>query len=61
MHHVVLAYIDAGTGSMLLQAAIAAIVALPIILRTQIARAARFVRFRGRGEDPGADGGAGPA
>ncbi len=59
MHHALLAYIDAGTGSMLLQAAIAAIVALPLILRTQLARAIRVVRSRGRDEDPGTDGGAG--
>ena len=41
-HH--LAYIDVGTGSMLIQVAIAAIVAIPLILRTQIGRGATFVR-----------------
>jgi hypothetical protein len=40
----VLAYIDAGTGSMIMQVAIAAILAIPFFLRNQIGRAARFLR-----------------
>jgi hypothetical protein len=46
MRHLLLAYIDAGTGSMILQAAIAALVAVPIILRSQISRAIQVVRSR---------------
>jgi hypothetical protein len=34
----VFAYIDVGSGSLIIQAAIAALVAAPFILRTQIAR-----------------------
>ena len=41
-----LAYIDAGTGSLILQGAIAAIIAVPFFLRTQIARGVAFVRTR---------------
>ena len=38
------AYIDPGSGSLIIQAAIAAIVAVPIFFRTQIARAVRVLR-----------------
>ncbi len=41
----VLAYIDPGSGSLIIQAVIAAIVAAPFVLRQQIGRAVR--RFRG--------------
>ena len=40
----VLAYIDPGSGSLLIQALIAAVVAIPIFFRNQIARAVRAVR-----------------
>jgi hypothetical protein len=46
--HVVLAYIDAGSGSLIVQAVIAALVAAPFVLRQQISRIAR--RLRGRPE-----------
>ena len=39
-----LAYIDAGTGSMVVQVVIAAIIAVPFILRTQLARGVNFVK-----------------
>jgi hypothetical protein len=39
-----LAYIDAGSGSLILQAVIAAAVAVPFFLRTQIGRGVRRLR-----------------
>jgi len=39
-----LAYIDAGSGSLIVQALIAAVIAVPIMLRSQIRRAASAVR-----------------
>lgn len=48
-----LAYIDAGTGSMLVQVLIGAIVAVPFIIKTQFARGVRIVRgIRGSKERP---------
>ena len=48
-----LAYIDVGTGSMILQVIIGGIVAVPFLLRTQVARLGRSVRDRlGRGAKP---------
>jgi hypothetical protein len=41
-----LAYIDPGSGSLVIQAAIAAIVAVPVFFRHQIARAVAAVRGR---------------
>jgi hypothetical protein len=41
---VVLAYLDAGTGSMIIQAAVAAIVTIPFLLRSYIRRAIARVR-----------------
>ena len=38
------AYIDPGSGSLIIQVAIAAIIAIPIFLRTQVARAIRSLR-----------------
>jgi hypothetical protein len=46
----VLAYIDPGSGSLIIQAAIAAVVAIPFFFRTQIARLARAVRRADDGE-----------
>jgi hypothetical protein len=40
----VFAYIDPGSGSLLVQALIAALVAVPIFFRQQISRAVRAVR-----------------
>ena len=39
-----LAYIDPGSGSLIIQAAIAAIIAIPIFFRSQIARVVRALR-----------------
>jgi hypothetical protein len=51
-----LAYIDAGTGSMVVQVVIAAIIAVPFILRTQLARGANFVKgVLGRKESESTD------
>ncbi len=41
------AYIDPGTGSLIIQALIAGMVAVPIFFRQQIARAVRAVRGGG--------------
>ena len=38
------AYIDPGSGSLIIQAAIAAIIAIPIFFRAQVARAMRMLR-----------------
>ena len=46
----ILAYIDAGSGSLIIQALIAAIVAAPFVLRQQISKAYR--RLRGRTDAP---------
>lgn len=53
MTHMLLAYIDPGSGSLLIQVVIATIVAVPFFFRTQIARLARFAREHrgGRSED----------
>jgi hypothetical protein len=48
MHHI-LAYIDPGSGSLIVQAAIATVVAIPFFFRQQIGRAVRFVRRGGDG------------
>lgn len=43
-----LAYLDATTGGLILQTLIAALVAIPFILRSQVARGLAFIRRRGR-------------
>jgi hypothetical protein len=48
------AYIDPGTGSLIIQAAIAAVIAIPILLRSQIARVVRALR---RSDDDAPTGG----
>ena len=45
----VLAYIDPGSGSLIIQALIAGLVAIPIFFRHQITRVIRRVRGRGEG------------
>jgi hypothetical protein len=54
--HVTLAYIDPGSGSLIIQVVVAALVAIPIFFRHQIARLARVVRGRraapGEGSGP---------
>ena len=49
-----LAYIDPGSGSLIIQAAIAAVIAIPIFFRTQIARVVRALR---RSDEPASAGG----
>lgn len=44
----ILLYIDPGAGSMVIQMLIAAAVAVPFFLRTQIARGIARIRGRGR-------------
>ena len=54
----VLAYIDAGTGSMIIQMAIAGLVAIPFFFRTQIGRGVRAMRrATGRDRDRARDAG----
>ena len=43
MEHL-LAYIDPGSGSLIIQAVIASVVAIPILLRSQIARGVGAIR-----------------
>ena len=54
MHDWFVAYIDAGAGSLIIQASIAAIVAVPFYLRRQIARTVRMLtRTHGRSDARG--------
>ncbi len=55
--HSVLAYIDPGSGSLAIQALIAALVAAPFVLRTQIAR----IWQRVRGDERATASGSAPA
>jgi hypothetical protein len=50
-----LAYIDPGSGSLIIQAAIAALIAIPIFFRSQIARVMRSIRRSDDGEPAGGD------
>ena len=59
MDHLV-AYIDAGTGSMILQVVIASVIAVPFFLRTQIGRGVQYVRTRLGRKDTGVLDDAGP-
>jgi hypothetical protein len=43
-----LAYLDPGSGSLLIQVIIASVLAVPYFLRTQIGRAISLVRGRGK-------------
>ena len=49
------AYIDPGTGSLIVQAVIATIVAVPLFFRAQIARAVRAVRRDGERDEERGD------
>lgn len=51
------AYIDPGSGSLIIQALIAGLVAIPVFFRHQIARVLRTVRGK---EEPGVEVAAGP-
>ena len=48
MHPWFLGYIDPGAGSLVIQATIAAILAVPYVLRRQIARAVKLLGRQGR-------------
>ncbi len=50
MTDLLLAYIDPGSGSLIIQVVIATIIAIPIFFRTQIARVVHLVR--GGKEEP---------
>ena len=50
MPETLLAYIDPGSGSLVIQVVIATIVAIPIFFRAQIGRFVRLVR--GRNDEP---------
>lgn len=56
MLHPVLAYIDPGSGSLIIQVVIASIIAIPVILRARIAQVARAFR-RDKGSAEGTDDG----
>lgn len=47
-----LAYIDPGTGSLIIQAVIAAMIAVPLFFRHQISRLANVVRHRSKPDEP---------
>jgi hypothetical protein len=49
------AYIDPSSGSLIIQAAIAALIAIPIFLRSQVGRAIRALRRSGDHEPTGGD------
>jgi hypothetical protein len=49
------AYIDPSSGSLIIQAAIAAVIAIPILLRSQVGRAIRALRRSGDHEPSGED------
>jgi hypothetical protein len=50
-----LAYIDPGSGSLIIQVAIATLVAIPIFFRTQITRIVNRVRGRTEAQAPADD------
>jgi hypothetical protein len=52
--HLPLAYIDPGSGSLIIQVAIATLVAIPIFFRHQIARATALLRRRSESTDASA-------
>ena len=48
----ILLYIDPGAGSMVIQAVLAGVLAIPFLFRTQVGRAVQRLRdLRGRGRD----------
>lgn len=56
MLHVVLAYIDPGSGSLIIQVLLASLIAIPVFFRNQIARLTGITR-RKDSEQPSADDG----
>jgi hypothetical protein len=51
MHLDALAYIDPGSGSLIIQAVIASVVAIPFFFRQQIGRVVRMIRRDGSADD----------
>jgi hypothetical protein len=49
------AYIDPSSGSLIIQAAIAAVIAIPVLLRSQLARVLRVLRHPDDHEPTGED------
>lgn len=56
MPHLDLAYIDPGTGSLVIQVVIASLIAIPVFFRSQIARVVGLMRGRKDGSLPTDDG-----
>ena len=55
MPDVVLAYIDPGSGSLIIQVLIASLIAIPVFFRNQIARITGFSRRRSEKQAPADD------
>ncbi len=54
-----IAYIDAASGSLIIQAVVAAVIAVPFFFRQQLGRHVRAVRGQGESDaEPAADAGA---
>ena len=54
MHlHALVAYIDPGSGSLIIQAVIASVVAIPFFFRQQIGRLVRMIRHDGTADETG--------
>ena len=51
-----LAYLDPGTGSLMIQAILAGALAVPFFFRSHIGAAVRWIRARGHAVDPDGDG-----
>jgi hypothetical protein len=49
------AYIDPSSGSLIIQAVIAAVIAIPVLLRSQVARALQALRHPGNNRPTGED------
>ena len=56
MIHVVLAYIDPGSGSLIIQVLIASLIAIPVFFRNQIARLTGITRRKNVDQPPADDG-----
>jgi len=52
MPHVVLAYIDPGSGSLMIQVLVASIIAIPVIFRSRLAQLTSALRRRKDTPDP---------
>jgi hypothetical protein len=52
MFHPILAYIDPGSGSLIIQVLIASLIAIPVFFRNQIARISGLTRRRAEKQTP---------